>query len=150
MDLMGLIVVLRWPLEIVAFGLALVPVLSLLLAWGSLPSQIPAHFGPTGHPDRWSSRSQLWILPVLALVVYGFMSEASGTWAWVLDGRMDLSAGAEIPLLFKPVVGLLIAYSSEMLIRIARKQGEVPNGWFMCGFMMLLLASPLALSVVAH
>ena len=120
MDLMGLIAILRWPLEIVAFA-----------------------------PDRWGSRARVWILPALALVVYGFMNQVSGTWAWAFLGNMELPAGAEFPLLFKAVIGLLMAYSNAMLIRVFRSQEEAPSGWYLCGFTMLVLASPLALSVVA-
>jgi hypothetical protein len=146
---MGLVALLRWPLEIVAFALAFAPVLSVLIAWTSLPKQVPLHLGYSQRPDRWGSRARIWILPVLALVVYGFMSAASSTWAWAFFGRLDLPAGAEIPLLLKPVVGLLIVYANEAFIRVVRAQEEVPNGWLLSGVMVLLLASPLALSLVA-
>jgi len=147
---MGLIALLRWPLEIVAFGLALAPFFSVLLAWTSLPRQVLVHFGPTRRSDRWGSRARIWVLPVVALVVYGFMSVASGTWVWAFSGRPELPAGAEIPLLLKPVMALLIAYANEMFIHVVREQEEVPNGWLMSGLTLLVLASPLALSVVTH
>ena len=98
MDLMGLIAILRWPLEIVAFALALIPLLSVLLAWPYLPAEIPTHFSLSGRPDRWGSRARVWILPALALVVYGFMNQVSGTWAWAFLGNMELPAGAEFPI----------------------------------------------------
>ena len=147
---MGLIPLLRWPLEIVAFGLAFAPILSVLIAWTSLPSEIPVHFSLTGHPDRWASRARVWVLPVVALIVYGFMSEGSGTWAWVFYGKLDLPAGAQIPLLLKPVMALLIAYANEAFIRVVHEQEEVPNGWALSGLMLIMLASPLAVSVVAR
>ena len=150
MDLLGLIALLRWPLEIVAFGLALAPLLSVILAWASLPAQIPIRFTMSGQPDRWGSRAQAWILPVLALVVYAFMSHASGTWAWVLDPKTDLQAGAEIPLLLKPVIALLMAYANQMLIRLARKQTDALNGLLLWGLMILLIAPPFALSLATH
>jgi hypothetical protein len=151
MDLMGFITLLRWPLEIVAFGLALAPLLSVLIAWASLPpSQVLVHFGVGNRPNRRSSRARLWILPVLALVVYGFMGAVSGTWEWAFLGRLDLPAGAEIPLLLKPVMALLIAYANEMFIRVVREQEELPNGWLMSGLTLIMLASPLALSVVTR
>lgn len=147
---MGLAALLRWPLEIVAFGLALAPLLSVLIAWTSLPSPVLVHFDPTRRRDRRSNRARLWILPVVALVVYGFMSEASGTWAWAFSGRLDLPAGAEIPLLLKPLMALLIAYANEMFIRVVRAEEELPNGWLMSGLTLIMLASPLALSVVTR
>ena len=150
MDLMGFILLLRGPLEITAFGLALAPMLSVAVAWGSLPRHIPVHFGVNGRPDRMGSRNRAWILPLLALAVYAFMSRATGTWAWAFEGRVDLPAGGEIPLLVKPVIGLLMAYSNEMLIRIARKEADALNGWMMWGLMILLVAPPCALSALAR
>lgn len=147
MDLLGLSVLLRWPLEIVSFGLALSPLLSVALAWASLPPSIPVHFGITGRPDRWRPRAQAWLLPVMALIVYGFMSQASGTWAWALQGRADLPAGAEIPLLIKPVIALLMACANAMLTRVARKQADALNGWLLWGLMILLLTPPFAISI---
>jgi Protein of unknown function (DUF1648) len=149
MDLSRWIFLLRWPLEIVSFGLALAPLLSVLVAWASLPAHIPVHFGSTGGTDCRGGRAQAWILPVMALVVYGFMSEASGTWAWALHGRTDLPAGAEILLILKPAIALLMVYANQMLILAARKQAEALNGWLLCGLMMLLIAPPFALSFAA-
>jgi hypothetical protein len=47
-------------------------------------------------------------------------------------------------------MALLIAYANEMFIHVVREQEEVPNGWLMSGLTLLVLASPLALSVVTH
>ena len=147
---MGFILLLRGPLEIASFGLALAPLLSVSLAYGSLPRHIPVHFGINGRPDRMGSRNRAWILPLLVLAVYAFMSHASGTWAWAFHGRTELPSGGEIPLLLKPVIGCLMSYANEMLIRIARKEADALNGWMLWGLMILLVAPPFALSVLAH
>jgi hypothetical protein len=89
-------------------------------------------------------------MPVLALSVYGFMSRASGTWAWVFHGTKDLPAAAETPLLFKPVFALLAIHANQMLIRIARKPPEAPNGWMLWGLMLLLITPPVALGPLAR
>ena len=78
------------------------------------------------------------------------MSQASGTLAWLLEGRTDLQPGAEIPLLLKPVIALLMAYANEMLIRVARKQTDALNGLLLWGLMILLVAPPFALSLATH
>lgn len=150
MSLLGLVIWARWPLEILSFAFAISPILSAIFTWHSLPRRIPVLFGDGRGPARHGSRSQVWILPVLALVVYGFMSQASGTWAGLLHLDWDLPSGAVIPLLLKPVVGVIMAYSNEMLIRIAREQSEGVNGWLLWGLMLLLFAPPFALSMVAR
>jgi hypothetical protein len=150
MDSSHWIVLLRWPLEIVSLGLAFVPLLSVSLVWRSLPAQVAIYFGATVRSRRWWSRAQLWIMPVLALSVYGFMSRASGTWAWVFHGTKDLPAAAETPLLFKPVFALLAIHANQMLIRIARKPPEAPNGWMLWGLMLLLITPPVVLALSAR
>jgi hypothetical protein len=83
---------------------------------------------------------------MLALLVYGVMSQASGTWACLLQGRADLPDGAVIPLLLKPVFALLMVYVNAMSIRVARRQVDAPNSLLVWGLITLLVAPPLALS----
>ncbi|MEK4425226.1 DUF1648 domain-containing protein [Solibacillus sp. FSL K6-1523] len=45
----------------------------LLLKWFSLPAEVPAHFNAVGEVDRWGSKYELLILPVIAIVVTFFM-----------------------------------------------------------------------------
>ena len=46
----------------------------LLLNYSSLPAQVPIHFGLNGQPDRYGSRSAIWLLPLLGLAFYaGFI-----------------------------------------------------------------------------
>jgi hypothetical protein len=150
MDASRWIVLLRWPLEIGSLGLAFVPLLNVSLVWGSLPAQVALYFGATIRPRRWWSRSQVWIMPVLALIVYGFMSKASGTWAWVFRVTNDLPVDAGIPLLLKPVFAMLAIHANYMLLRIARKPRESLNGWMLWGLLLLLLTPPIALALASR
>lgn len=61
-------------LEIIAFIGILAMVGVSLYCYTALPEQIPIHFGPSGMPDKWGTKSHLWLLPVLGTVIYGFMS----------------------------------------------------------------------------
>ena len=150
MDLSRWIVLLRWPLEVVALGLAFVPALNVSLAWASLPAEVTICFGPSIRSHRWWSRSQVWVMPVLALVAYGFMSKASGTWAWVFQGAKGLPPAAEIPLLLKPVFALLAIHANYMMLRIARRPRESLNGWMLGGLIVLLMAPPVILGIAAR
>ena len=150
MDLTFWIAFARGPLEIISLGLAIFPAIMVMQAWGSLPRHIPVHFGITGRPDRWVGRGQAWILPLLALAVYAVMSSATGTWAWVLDNRTEMPSGSEILLLARPVIAFLMIRVTTLLVRIARKEEESLNSWMLWGLMALLVAPPVALSVVLH
>ncbi len=150
MDWARWIELLRYPFEIVSLGLAVAPALMVLQAWATLPKQIPVRFGATGRPDRWGSRARAWVLPLLALIVYGFMSRATGTWAWVLDSRAELPAGSELLMILKPSIALLMMNATGMLIRVARRDEESLNGWLLWGLMILLVTPPLALSMAVR
>jgi uncharacterized membrane protein len=43
---------------------------TLALEWAHLPDRVPTHFGLTGQPDEFGSRSTLLVLPAIALVLY--------------------------------------------------------------------------------
>ncbi len=41
---------------------------------GSLPARIPTHFNAAGQPDGWGTPGMLWVLPVVAAVIYILMT----------------------------------------------------------------------------
>ena len=41
-----------------------------LYHYAELPEVIPMHFDATGQPDRFGSKSSIWILPTVGLVIY--------------------------------------------------------------------------------
>lgn len=150
MDSARLIEVLRYPLEFIALGLAFAPALFVLQCWDSLPRQIPVRFTSAGRPDGWASRGWALGLPLIALIVYGVMSQATGTWAWVIDRRAEIPNGSEILIFLKPGFGFLIVSATGMLMRVARREEESLNGWLLWGLMTLLVTPPLVLSMVVR
>lgn len=73
--------ILQVPLQPVDYVLEIFSALGLLMLVGlsayfynDLPDRIPTHFGPDGQPDRIGDKSTLWFLPVLGLVIFGFMT----------------------------------------------------------------------------
>lgn len=49
----------------------------LVLQWGQLPDRIPAHFGADGEVDRYGSRMELLLLPIIGVVMWAGM--------WILE-----------------------------------------------------------------
>lgn len=45
-----------------------------VLNWGGFPDEIPGHYNAAGEIDRWGSKTELFILPVVSLVLYAFLS----------------------------------------------------------------------------
>lgn len=58
-------------LVIALFAAALV---YLFWYWNQLPDQIPAHFGVDGEVDRYGSRVELFLLPIIGIVMWLGMS----------------------------------------------------------------------------
>jgi hypothetical protein len=137
----------RGPLEILALIAAVLPLLIILRTWDTLPDQVPTHFGISGRPDRWGGRWQAWILPILALVLYVVFSVITGTWEWVMGKQTELRQGLELMLYMKPLIGLMLGYTSLGMVRVARKEAEKLNPWITLGLVALLIAPGIAFAL---
>jgi hypothetical protein len=150
MDLHSCIAVLRLPIEIVAACLAVLPALLLLRAWSSLPEEIPVHFGITGRPDRWGGRWQAWVVPLVALVIYGAFSIACGAWGWLLGRQSELPRGIEPLLLMRVPIELLMTYITWGTIRVALKEAEGLDWRLLFALLLLTIAPAVALPFAHH
>ena len=141
---------LRLPLELVALIAAFAPFLIVIQSWGSLPELVPTHFGISGRPDRWGRRWQIWILPVLAPVMYTVFSVTTHTLPWSgLDSHLPESLlRAMVPL--KALICLELSYVSWMTVRVARKQAERLNSFLLLGMILLSIAPVLFAVLTEH
>ena len=48
--------------------------LYLIFGWSKIPEQIPMHYDWAGNIDRWGSRSELIIMPIMLWFMYGLMT----------------------------------------------------------------------------
>lgn len=46
----------------------------LLLGWNTFPDRIPGHFNALGEVDRWGSKQELLVLPIISWVIYGIIT----------------------------------------------------------------------------
>src|SRR5690349_21757430 len=75
----------RVPLRLGGFDYALEATGALLLAlflivaagWRELPERVPIHFGVDGNADAWGNRLSSLMLPLIAVVLYGFLTALS-------------------------------------------------------------------------
>ena len=77
----------KHPLDKLMNRLSLLVLLSsavfLALYWKSIPPEVPMHYNAAGEIDRWGSRAELLILPVIAWLLYGVMTvveQFPGAW----------------------------------------------------------------------
>ena len=57
-------------LNVVSVLLLIGVVVYLVVRWGSIPEQVPGHFGASGEVTRWDSKSSLIVMPIIAGVLY--------------------------------------------------------------------------------
>lgn len=57
-------------LELVSLAGIIYIAFVLLRSWNNIPDEVPSHFGLDGHPDSYSGKSSLLLLPVVGLIVY--------------------------------------------------------------------------------
>ncbi len=48
--------------------------LYLIFGWSKIPEQIPMHYDWAGNIDRWGSRSELIIMPIMLWFMYGLLT----------------------------------------------------------------------------
>jgi hypothetical protein len=100
---------------IIELGAVVLTAWGLIMVWQSypdLPDQVPIHFNLTGRPDQWGSRSLIWLLPVLGVVLYASLSALS--WS-----DLPTEAGRLVAVLKLETAALFLAIE-ESQVRIAK------------------------------
>lgn len=46
----------------------------LIVSWSTVPDQVPAHYNAFGEVDRWGSKFEMLILPLVGLILWGSMA----------------------------------------------------------------------------
>jgi uncharacterized membrane protein len=64
-------------LELVAVLLILATAAFLLIRWPLIPEQIPGHYNAAGQIDRWGGKSEIIVLPAVAIILYGLLTAIS-------------------------------------------------------------------------
>jgi hypothetical protein len=120
---------LSYPLLAVAFLATAFSLFLLATSWQSIPSSVPAHFGITGRPDRWTGPWMLFLYPALQ----------SGACVMIWLKRDE-----ELILLWTfALIPALLAYILWESIRIARKNSERLHPLAVYG-LLALIAVPAA------
>lgn len=57
-------------LNILSVAFIAVSAVYVIQAWGSLPETIPTHFNGMGEADDWGSKNTIFIMPVIAIVLF--------------------------------------------------------------------------------
>ena len=68
----------RGKFDIILNGLCLIilvsTILFLILTWSKIPDKVPMHYDFAGNIDRWGSKLEILILPIITWIMYVFMT----------------------------------------------------------------------------
>jgi len=136
-------------------GLFVLSILYIFVMWGKLPEEIPAHFNGAGEVDRWGSKIELFILPLIGIflwILLGLLEKAphmhnyparlneSNVEAFYLNSRKGLNETKNLCL-------ILFAAISFQMIRIAL--GETENiGWWFLPIVLIAISIPIVKAIV--
>lgn len=56
----------EWIWDVIGYLLYIGSIILLIFVWGDLPQKVPAHYNALGEVDRWGSKWELIILPMIA------------------------------------------------------------------------------------
>ena len=53
--------------DMIGYSFFIGSIIFIIYAWGKLPNEVPAHFNMAGEVDRWGSKYELLILPIIGV-----------------------------------------------------------------------------------
>lgn len=123
--------------DLIGIGIFLLSILYMIVQWGMIPDKVPGHFNAAGEVDRWGSKVELIILPIMGffmLFMMGAFEKAphmhnypkrlneSNVEQFYLNSRRMLNATKNICL-------IIFAYINFGMIQIALGQAQSLGKW---------------------
>lgn len=132
-------------LETIVSLLSLVGVVVyLILAWKTIPDQIPAHYNAAGEVNRWGSKSELIVLPIISWLIFGLITLAERFPSiWNTGVRITPENRDAVYRLLKNLIAVikifvLLMFGSITVISSLRLSLPV---WYILGFLALLFGT---------
>lgn len=113
--------------DIIGIGALLLSLVFLLLNWGTIPQEIPAHFDFKGNVDRYGSKVELLILPIIAIALLILMQLVEKKpWLYNYPDRLNeenlgrfYTEGRKMMNFTKNLVNIMFASITIQAVRIA-------------------------------
>ena len=118
--------------------------LYLILAWSTIPAQIPAHYNAAGEVNRWGSKSELIILPIISWLIYGMITLIERfPQAWNTGVRVTEENRAEVYRLLKSMIACvkMITLSIFSCLTVLSSLARNLPLWFLLAFLVLLFGT---------
>ena len=118
--------------------------LYLILAWSTIPAQIPAHYNAAGEVNRWGSKSELIILPIISWLIYGMITLIERfPQAWNTGVRVTEENRAVVYRLLKNMIACvkMITLSIFSCLTVLSSLARNLPMWFLLAFLVLLFGT---------
>ena len=118
--------------------------LYLILAWSTIPVQIPAHYNAAGEVNRWGSKSELIILPIISWLIYGMITLIERfPQAWNTGVRVTEENRAVVYRLLKNMIACvkMITLSIFSCLTVLSSLARNLPMWFLLAFLVLLFGT---------
>ena len=128
-------------IEIICLVLLIGMIVYLLIRWNSFPDQVPGHYNGRGEVDRWGSKGELWIMPIVGWILYlGITLVESFPTIWNTGITVTEENKEKVYRLLKSMIGLtkLIMISNFTFIEINSIQGGSLPWFFLPVFLVLM------------
>jgi uncharacterized membrane protein len=115
--------------------------LYLFINWGNLPDQIPGHYNASGEVDRWGSKGEALILPIIGWILYiGMTAAESFPQIWNTGVRVTEENKERVYRILKNMVGTvkLLMVCSFTFISINEVSSRALPVWFLPVFLILI------------
>jgi uncharacterized membrane protein len=63
----------EWSWNVIGYSVYICSIILLITNWDVLPKEVPAHYNAAGEVDRWGSKWELTILPIISALLTVFM-----------------------------------------------------------------------------
>lgn len=141
-------------IDVIGICVFVLSLIYALISWPTLPDKIPGHFNGLGEVDRWGSKYEIIILPIIGLFIFVLMSlfekaphmhnypkrlNESNVEQFYLNSRMMLNMTKNSCLI---IFGVLIV----QIIRVAKGEVYSLGGWFLPVFLLLVFV-PLIIGI---
>ena len=118
--------------------------LYLILTWSTIPAQIPAHYNAAGEVNRWGSKSELIILPIISWLIYGMITLIERfPQAWNTGVRVTEENRAVVYRLLKNMIACvkMITLSIFSCLTVLSSLARNLPMWFLLAFLVLLFGT---------
>jgi uncharacterized membrane protein len=126
-------------MQIAATGAIMTLLAYAVYVWPELPATVPTHFGLSGSPDAWGSRTSLLVLPAMAAVLFMFLTfleRVPHTYNYpievtVVNAPIVYALGRRLVLSVKLILVATFGLIFRTSAQVALGQATALPGWFL-------------------